>query len=119
MSGVYPRLKTSIHTPMRAGTRLPRQSDTQLAFNIMRVDGQLLPGLEIKVQNLEVGRVMDEQATQAAVLKTVFLKHAYFFMLYSPPFQPLCWVLLLELLAMPFRLHSAHRNFNQRWRHLH
>jgi hypothetical protein len=52
----------------------------------MRVDGQLLAGLKIKVQNFEVGRIMDEQTTQAAVLKTVFLKHAYFFHAVLTPF---------------------------------
>jgi hypothetical protein len=53
----------------------------------MRVDGQLLASLEIKVQNFEVRRVMDEKATQAAVLKTVFLKHAYFFHAIFTPFS--------------------------------
>ena len=52
----------------------------------MRVDGQLLAGLKIKVQNFEVGRIMDEQTTQSAVLKTVFLKHAYFFHAVLTPF---------------------------------
>jgi hypothetical protein len=50
------------------------------------VDGQLLAGLKIKVQNFEVGRIMDEQTTQAAVLKTVFLKHANFFHAVFTPF---------------------------------
>jgi hypothetical protein len=58
----------------------------------MRVDGQLLAGLKIKVQNFEVGRIMDEQTTQAAVLKTVFLKHAYFFHAVLTPFCPVNWI---------------------------
>jgi hypothetical protein len=35
---------------------------------------------------------MDEQTTQAAVLKTVFLKHAYFFHAAFTPFCPANWI---------------------------
>jgi hypothetical protein len=41
----------------------------------MGMDGQLLTGLKIEIQNLKIRGVMNQQSFHCLIAKTAFLKH--------------------------------------------
>jgi hypothetical protein len=43
-----------------------------LAFYIVRMYRELLTGLEIEVQNLEIRRIMNQEISESSITKTVF-----------------------------------------------
>jgi hypothetical protein len=56
-----------------------KDEDTDLSFELVGVDRELLPGLKVKVQYFEVGGIMDQKSLEGQIVKTIFFVKVDFF----------------------------------------
>ena len=61
-----------------------QNDDAQLALNVMGMNGKLLAGLKIEIQDFEVRGVMHQQSAHMEIIKIVFREYIDFFHSLSP-----------------------------------